>query len=555
MLLQIASLKNFKSHFLVKKIILTIIERQNSFRAILPLFALFLVALIIFNVATKNAHTEQGLLVDVVEYNGSVEQFDPIEIQQLSDLKTENYINLGNRNSLWLKLKLVNNEETKAQADNLILVLNKNRINTPVEFYYLNNSHNWIKQVIWGNPEFHYNIISQLPNNIASNTFYIRLQGRYLRTSVEVLTNAELLKSIQQKALMSGLFYGMLGLFALYHLMLFLRLKEPAYLAYSVMLFVLGLWFLSGQAWLEYLFPHVNYLHNKTVFLGSLLVVAIAEFAKHYLGIKTLNLRLFNALQTAQLLLIILAVLRLSTTNTFPEQVNTIGYTVGILTSFVIFICCFTAAILAVKKQVVAAGYYLSATIIFFVMASIMALSAGNIINFHFSWPLLQISSALEVVIFSAGLVSIYYQQQQKEQAVARQLKQTQLNLVKQLEFTNALKDKILNDVIDHKLFPALAQVTNILSDILYVQALGNDCLVVYKKENRTKKIELSCNLQNLLDCFGGEYFLRIHKSYLINPAQVMSLQRRTSADYDLKIGNEVIPIGRKYISDIKNLI
>ncbi|ALO34657.1 hypothetical protein CMT41_07950 [Colwellia sp. MT41] len=46
-----------------------------------------------------------------------------------------------------------------------------------------------------------------------------------------------------------------------------------------------------------------------------------------------------------------------------------------------IFIACLSAAIIGVKKQKTAAGYYLAATIMFFVMASIMALSAGNIID------------------------------------------------------------------------------------------------------------------------------------------------------------------------------
>ena len=126
----------------------------------------------------------------------------------------------------------------------------------------------------------------------------------------------------------------------------------------------------------------------------------------------------------------------------------------------------------------------------FFFMATIMGLSAGNIIDFHFSWPLLQMTSAIEILIFSAGLVSIYYQQQQNEMAVEIELQQAQQKLVKQLEISNQLKDKVLNNVVDHKLFPELAKVTAFLPDIIYVQALGNDSLVVYKKI--TVKVKLN---------------------------------------------------------------
>jgi len=301
--------------------------------------------------------------------------------------------------------------------------------------------------------------------------------------------------------------------------------------------------------------PKMHYLHNKTVIIGALLVIAIAEFAKHYLQIKTLSPRLYKGLNVAQFILSFLAVMRLTLAAFLPGSLNQMGYALGLLVSFLIFVGCFSAAILAVRKQVTAAWYYLTATVLFFIVASIMGLSAGNIIDFNFSWSLLQITSAIEIIIFSAGLVAIYYQQQQNELIVEQELKQTQLKLVKQLEVSNTLKDKILNNVIDHKLFPELAKVTHFLEYIIYVQALGNDCLVVYKKNARKAKIELACNLQSLLESFGEEYFIRVHKSYLINPSNPMFLQRRTSADYDVNILNELIPVGRKHLNQVKELL
>ena len=471
------------------------------------------------------------------------------------ELVKDNYVNLGKRKHLWLKIKLESKQSKSLKTENFILVLKKNRIHTPMELHYLTKNSVWKKQIVQGNPQFHHNIVTRLPNDLLSSSFYLKLQGQYLRTSLYVFHNDEFFEDIQYSTLFSGLFYGMLGLFSFYHLMLYFRLKEPSYLAYSTMLFLLGAWFLSGQGWLKYLLPNTVYVHNKTVLIGALLVVAIAEFAKHYLQIKSLSLRLYKGLNITQLLLLFLAITRLTVGQFLPEQLNRIGYSIGLIVSFLIFVGCFSSAILAVKQQKTAAWYYLTATLMFFIVASIMGLSAGNIINFNFSWPLLQITSAIEIIIFSAGLVSIYYQQQQNKLIIEQQLKKTQLRLVKALEISNTLKDKILNNVVDHKLFPALAKVTNLLNDIIYVQALGNECLLVYKKNNRKIKLELACNLQSLLDSFGNEYFMRVHKSYLVNPQQQMLLQRRTSADYDVKILDELIPVGRKHLNQIKALL
>ncbi len=518
-------------------------------------FVLSLLVLIISQNSSV-AQTGQKLSIAVAPFS---ENFSTIKqllsVKEPFDLLKTNYINLGNQNHLWLKLTIENTSSNLIKNENLILVLKKNRIHTPIELHYLTKNKTWQKQLVQESPQFHHNIVTRLPNDMAAEPFYLKLQGQYLRTSLFVFQNDEFFEDIQYSTFFSGLFFGMLGLFALYHVMLYIRLKEPSYLAYSAMLFLLGCWFLSGQGWLEYLLPNMSYLHNQTVFIGVLLVVAIAEFAKHYLQIKTLSLPLYKGFNIAQFLLLFLAITRLSVGSYLPEQLNQIAYGIGLFVSFIIFVSCFSAAVLAVKKQMTAAWYYLTATVMFFIVASIMGLSAGNIISFNFSWQLLQITSTIEIIIFSAGLVSIYYQQQQNELVIEHQLKQTQLRLVKALEVSNTLKYKILNNVVDHKLFPELAKVTHFLSDIIYVQALGNDCLVVYNKMNRKVKIELACNLQSLLDSFGNEYFMRVHKSYLVNPLQPMILQRRTSADYDVKLLNELIPIGRKHLNQVKALV
>lgn len=468
------------------------------------------------------------------------------------------YVNLAEREFTWLKINLINHSSETVAADNSILVIKRNGVHQAAELYFqtqqtqTSGSSDWHKQIIQGSAVFHQHLVAGLPKDLISSTLYLKLSGRYLRADIAILDQQAFFKQLQNNAFSDGLFYGILALFIVYNLMLYVRLKIPSYLAYSGLLSVLALWFLSGQGWLAYLLPKIGEAQNKTVLLGSLLALAIAEFAKHYLQIKSLSQRLHQTIIVSQALLTCLLLSKLLLGSYLQGQVYQIGYSLGLLVILLIIVACLSSALLGVKNRRVAAWYYLIASGLFLLMLILMGLSAAALLNMRFSWQLLQITAVIEIVIYSAGLVAIYHQQQQKGQAMQAELTKAQAQLVKQLEISNSLKDKVLNKVIDPKLFPELAKITRFLPNVLYVQASGNYCQVVYKNSQRKQKIELECSLQNLIDSFGDEYFCRIHKSYLINPGQSFSLQRRTSADYDVNLVNELLPVGRKYLSELK---
>ena len=86
----------------------------------------------------------------------------------------------------------------------------------------------------------------------------------------------------------------------------------------------------------------------------------------------------------------------------------------------------------------------------------------------------------------------------------------------------------------------------------LYVRASGSTTQVYYQKEDNIKELLLDCSLQNLETCFNEDHLLKIHKSYLINPKVKFSLHRRSSADYDLVFKKHNLPVGRKYVKQIK---
>jgi hypothetical protein len=478
-----------------------------------------------------------------------------------------NYVNLGKREVLWLKINLTNYHDGQSQARNAILVIKRNGIYTPAELYFqtkqtkqtkqtnqsnVREGNRWRKQVFNASAQFHNHLVAGLAQDLSSTTLYVKLSGQYLRASIDILSQPAFFTDLQNNALLDGLFYGILVLFILYNMMLYIRLKTQSYLAYSALLLVLCLWFLSGQGWLSYVWPQVQFIQHSTVLLGALLALAIAEFAKHYLQIKTLSKPLLLILTVSQCLLVLLLLVRFTLAEYLSQPLAKLAYVFGLMLIFCIIVACLGSAILAVTRHRGAAWYYLVATSLFFVMLILMGLSAGNVINMHFSWQLLQVTSAIEVLIYSAGLVAIYHQQQLKNQTMQAALTQAQASLVKQLEISNALKDKVLSNAIEPKLFPELAKLTKLLPSVLYVRAMGNYCSVIYKTNQSKKKLELECSLQNLVDSFGNEFFVRTHKSYLINPTQGFYLQRRTSADYDLNMMNELLPVGRKYLADIK---
>lgn len=469
----------------------------------------------------------------------------------------DNYINLGQQSSAWLKIdfseQLNSQDLPQTPLNNYVLMIRKNRIQTPAQLHYQTHDNTWKSLSLQSSPLFHHHLLTNLPKDIAAPAVYLNLHGRYLRASMHLYDQEEFFQQLQTRALSDGLYYGMLVLFIVYNLMLFNQLKERAYLTYAALLSVILLWFASGQGWLAFFFPSSPLANQLTVSLGLLLAVTSAEFAKHYLGIRHLSKPLFKAITILQAVVLLLFIGKITVSHWLSPTFYQVFYGTGLIACTLLIIGCTWASVKGIQHGHTAAGYYLGATLLLFVMAILMALSAGNIISLPFSWPWLQAASALEVIIFSAGLAAIFRRQQQLKEQAETALSQTQAELVTQLEISNSLKDNILNNTIDPKLFPELAKITKHLTDIRYVQAMGSACMVFYKKGNYRRKVELECNLQNLMDSFGSDYFLRIHKSYLINPQHPFAIQRRTSADYDVEVIGELLPIGRKYLPEVKS--
>lgn len=201
------------------------------------------------------------------------------------------------------------------------------------------------------------------------------------------------------------------------------------------------------------------------------------------------------------------------------------------------------------------AKYYLLAMIVLFSIMICMSLSASGILNIPFSWHALQLASIIEVTILSTGLVVEHYQKHRDLKEIEHKLTALETEFKDYKIDTNSLKSNISNNLVDHHIIPVLAKILPIFPYLLFVKADGNYSVAYYKNENKTDEMFIDCNLQLLLDSLGEEKLLRCHKSYLVNVSQPYQLTRRTSADYDLVLGENKLPIGRKYLSTVRKCL
>lgn len=84
------------------------------------------------------------------------------------------------------------------------------------------------------------------------------------------------------------------------------------------------------------------------------------------------------------------------------------------------------------------------------------------------------------------------------------------------------------------------------ISDILYIEAAGNYSNVILKNDNILVRDKIS----SLLEKISTEKFIQVHKSFIVAIEHINSLEGNR-----ILVGNNTIPIGKMYKSNIINLI
>ena len=84
--------------------------------------------------------------------------------------------------------------------------------------------------------------------------------------------------------------------------------------------------------------------------------------------------------------------------------------------------------------------------------------------------------------------------------------------------------------------------VSIMLKEILWIEAFDNYAIVVLP----TQKILISSTLKDLLDRLPSEFFMRIHRSYIIQLLKIKRIE-----DHDIYISDKPLPVSKSYRDEL----
>jgi two-component system LytT family response regulator len=100
-------------------------------------------------------------------------------------------------------------------------------------------------------------------------------------------------------------------------------------------------------------------------------------------------------------------------------------------------------------------------------------------------------------------------------------------------------EDNTLTKVLSHRINGQI--IDTLLSDILYIESLGN-YMKLYSKKLKSP-IVIYGSLSNIADEINNTDFMQVHRSYIVNTHEIVRVTLKT-----LTLSNDVIiPVGRKY--------
>jgi len=91
--------------------------------------------------------------------------------------------------------------------------------------------------------------------------------------------------------------------------------------------------------------------------------------------------------------------------------------------------------------------------------------------------------------------------------------------------------------------------------EVFYLEVSGHDTLVRTARKTPYRSTQ---RLPELAAAFPSPPFFRCHESYLVNLARVRTLERRSDADYHLRLDppvNKLIPLSRGRVAAFRKLM
>lgn len=485
----------------------------------------------------------------IVSLNSASTMFKPIKNwQKLS----KSAFNLGNNRYGLARIELPKSE--KKSPEDVIIVLIKNNVFTDATLYYQQGT-TLTAMPLTSLTNDDKLLSITLPKSVIHEPLFLALSGRYLRGHILTFTPKEFSQYVKRASIKDGIYVGVIALFLLFSLLSYVIFKKSIFLKYAALLTTMSLWIAAGEGWLRSYFPATQGLAFFTAnSLGLLFFIAFAYFSYDYLKLNQLASTTGRVLKYAQRILIFIWLGYCFSFNNFNPHLYQTVYGFALINCFVVLIASFIAAIRSLTKTNKENRFYIAAVGISLLCGLISGLSMTNIIAFHFGWTLIKISSLIELSLLASGLM--YWYRDAMNKLVAKQVRhhsvQAELTATKQ----QLTKHEALLETrqTSHTLCPQIAKVFSLIDKTLYIKAAGNYSEVIYKGRKVTKQILVDTSLQAIEKSLGTDKIIRCHRSYLVNVDCNPILTRRTSADYDLAIEKQLIPVGRKYLKNIQHL-
>ncbi|MFH2129266.1 MAG: response regulator transcription factor [bacterium] len=120
-------------------------------------------------------------------------------------------------------------------------------------------------------------------------------------------------------------------------------------------------------------------------------------------------------------------------------------------------------------------------------------------------------------------------------------------------------KNKLFNELFDEKQLEIFYKIQRKIADVIYIRSESPYCHVI-SAGNKQSTERLRVTIQALENFFNGKKLIRVHRSYLVNPKKIISVNRQKNNEFKImlksyKNGLISIPVGRSYHQKLKNLI
>lgn len=262
----------------------------------------------------------------------------------------------------------------------------------------------------------HQNLVFKLPLEAnQASTIYLRIESFSTKVLPLTIWQTEYFTENNLKTLLFfGIYYGIFLGLIIYHIFLYITVRDPIYFFYVMRISTVGIvqFTFDGLAG-QYLWPNSTSLTNHVIQISVGLIGVWAVFVgRTYLCLSE-NLPSFDKL--AKFFVIWFSLLTLVALFFYHPLVPFINN----FSSMILLLALVFATVLCIKKEFNPAWYYLISLLTFGLSGIITALrNSGVIVDTFFVHYILHFGTAIEIVLLSLGLAArIRILQKAKEQA------------------------------------------------------------------------------------------------------------------------------------------